>query len=58
MAYVEYTRQKRTVKNMDTFETITRYLKNMDFFPRGEAPPTSTGAPICHHNPDKKIYWD
>jgi hypothetical protein len=32
MASLEYTRQERAIKNMDTFETIMRYLKNMDFF--------------------------
>ncbi|HKK32405.1 MAG TPA: phosphotransferase [Desulfomicrobiaceae bacterium] len=32
MAYYEYTRQDRAIQNMDTFETIKRYLKNMGSF--------------------------
>ena len=32
MAYYEYTCEERAIKNMDTFETIKRYLKNMGSF--------------------------
>jgi aminoglycoside phosphotransferase (APT) family kinase protein len=32
MAYYEYTRQDRVIKNRDTFETIKRYLNNMGSF--------------------------